>query len=268
MWRWSIVAALIFSGWSAEGAAKPLNLLIWSEYIDPQLVTEFEARAGTRLQIDLFEEAESMLAKVQAAGAGVYDVVVTPDYLVPAMIHSKLLAPLRAGRIPNLKNVDEKFRNPPFDRGNRFTAAYQWGTVGIYLRSKGGKPPTGGWGLIFDPKQQPGRFALIDSMRDLVGAALKYKGHSFNSTNRGELREARGLILEAKKRAISLETSVSAKNTLLGTALDAAIVYSGEAARGMAEDRETVYMLPAEGSQVWVDNMVVCAGSSQRDLAE
>ncbi len=212
-----------------------LNLFIWSEYLDPQIVK---------------------------------DVVVPPDHLVPAMVKLKLLAPLRHENIPNLKNLDDQFANPPYDRGNHYTVAYQWGTVGVYLRKTNNKPVAPTWGILFDPKQQSGSFVLIDSVRDLVGAALKYKGYSLNSTDPAQLKEARDLILDAKKRCVGFEGSVGAKNKVLAKTARAAIVYSGEAARGIADDAETLYFIPKEGSQIWLDNLAVLAKAPHRDLAE
>ena len=250
----------------AAHAEQKLNLFIWSEYIDPQIVKDFEAQFDCKVTIDLYEDAESMLAKIQGGGDALYDVVVPPDHMVPAMVKLNLLAPLRHEKIPNLKNLDEKFASPPFDRGNKFTAAYQWGTVGIFLRD--GNKVEESWSVIFDPRKQAGSFVLIDSVRDLFGCALKFKGHSLNSTEPKELLEARDLILEAKKRCASFEGSVAAKNKVLGKSIRTAIVYSGEAARGMSEDKATRYFIPREGSQIWLDNLAVLGKAPHREMAE
>jgi ABC-type spermidine/putrescine transport system permease subunit II/ABC-type Fe3+ transport system substrate-binding protein len=249
-------------------ASGRLNVFIWSEYIDPKVVKEFEREFDCRVTVDVYEDAEAMLAKIQSGGASLYDIVVPPDHMVRPMVKLELLAPLRHENIPNLKNLDAQFSSPPYDPGNRYTVAYQWGTVGIYLRTAKEKPVEPTWGLLFDPRQQPGSFVLIDSVRDLVGAALKYRHHSLNSVDPSELKEARDLILDAKKRCAGLEGSVGGKNKVLGRAARAAVVYSGEAARGMAEDAATVYYIPREGSQIWLDNLVVPAKAPHRDLAE
>jgi spermidine/putrescine transport system substrate-binding protein len=185
-----------------------LNIFIWSEYLDPQIVKNFERQFDCKVTIDVYEDAENMLAKIQGGGVSLYDLVVPPDHIVPAMVKLNLLAPLRREKIPNFKNLDRTFVNPPFDPGNRFTVPYQWGTVGVYYRST--KPAAESWGIFFDSKQQPGKFVLIDSVRDLVGAALKYRGHSINSTDPVELKEARELVLEAKKRCVGFDGSVGA----------------------------------------------------------
>ncbi|EEF60981.1 polyamine ABC transporter substrate-binding protein [Pedosphaera parvula] len=269
MKRYLIIAiTTLLAAYSGFAEQQKLNLFIWSEYIDPKIVTQFEKQFDCKVNIDLYEEAESMLAKMQGGGASLYDVVVPPDHMIPAMVKLGLLVPLRHEHIPNLKNLDETFANPPFDRGNKYTAAYQWGTVGIFARQSKDQPFTPTWGLLFDPKQQAGSFILIDSVRDMVGAALKYKGYSLNSTDPKQLKEARDLIIEAKKRSTGFEGSVGAKNKVLGKSARVAIAYSGEGVRGMTDDKDTIFFIPKEGSQIWLDNLAIPAQAPHRELAE
>ena len=124
---------------AATGEPCKLNLFIWSEYIDPEIVANFEKEFSCKVTIDLYEDNESMMSKLQGGGTSLYDIVVPGQYLIPVMAKLGLLAELRHENIPNLANLDEKFVNPVFDPGNKYSAAYQWGTVGIYLRKKAGK---------------------------------------------------------------------------------------------------------------------------------
>jgi spermidine/putrescine transport system substrate-binding protein len=257
---------LLLGAIPSMAAGSQLNLFIWSEYIPPEVIAAFEKKHQCKVVIDLYEEAESMMAKVQAGGSGLYDVVAPSDYLLPAMIKLQLVAPLRSENIPNLKNIEPKFLNPPYDPGNKYTVPYQWGTVGIYARKAQGQPPIDSWSAVFKPAGR--KVVLLDSLRDTLGAALLYQGHSLNSTDPKQIKEARDLVIAAKKTATGFAGSVGAKNQVLSKAADAAIVYSGEAARGMAEDAETYYVIPKEGSQIWVDNLAVLAKAPHRDLAE
>ena len=264
-----IASFVLLCALSLHAAQQKLNLFIWSEYIDPKIVAQFEKENDCKVNIDLYEDAESMLAKMQGGGASLYDVVVPPDHIVPAMVKMNLLAPLRHDNIPNITNLDERFASPPYDRGNKYTVAYQWGTVGVFARQpKGEAPMPDSWAVFFDPAKQAGSFVLIDSVRDVIGAALKYKGYSLNSTDPKQLKEARDLVIEAKKRSVGFEGSVGAKNKVLARTAKVAIVYSGEGVRGMSDDKETVYLIPREGSQIWLDNMVVPSHAPHRDLAE
>jgi spermidine/putrescine transport system substrate-binding protein len=248
-------------------AAARLNLFIWSEYIDPGVVADFEKRFDCKVNLDFYEDESALMAKLQGGGAAQYDVIVPPDHAVPALIARKLIAPLNKAALPNLTNVDERFASPWYDTNNTFTVPYQWGTVGIYCRTNG-QAPSDSWALLFAPKLQPGAFVLIDSMRDALGAALKFRGHSINSTNRDELLAARDLLIATKRRARGFEGGVGGKNKVLAKEVAAAVCYSGDAARGMAEDKNTFYFIPREGSQIWVDNLAICARAPHRDLAD
>lgn len=266
---WALTISLLLQC-MAGAADRTLNLFIWSDYIDPGVVRTFEKKFSAKVNIDLYEDAESMVAKIQNGGMSLYDVIVPPDHTVPGLIKLGLVAPLRHERIPNLKNLDPEFANPVYDSGNKYTVPYQWGTLGIYARrlATGRLPQT--WGLVFDPKlqSQSEPFVLIDSMRDLIGVALKYKGYSLNSTNLSELKEARQLLLDTKKRCAGFESSVAGRNRVLSKSVRSAIVYSGEGIRGLQEDGQTMYFIPQEGSQLWVDNLAVPAKAPHRDLAE
>jgi spermidine/putrescine transport system substrate-binding protein len=262
-----VVFAVGWVGLTARAAQK-LNVFIWSEYMDPEVVKDFEKRFDAKVTLDLYEDAEAMLSKMQGGGAAVYDIVVPPDYMVSTLVKLKLLASLRHERIPNLKNLDARFRGLPWDPKNTHTVAYQWGTLGIYYRKIPGKPAPDSWAAIFDATRQPGPMVILDSMRDAIGAALKYRGQSFNATDLPALKLARAALLDAKKRCLAFESSVAAKNRVVGKTAAVAIVFSGEAARGIAEDPGTAYVIPKEGSQIYMDNLAVPAKAPNRDLAE
>jgi spermidine/putrescine transport system substrate-binding protein len=245
-----------------------LNLFIWSEYIDPQIIADFEKEYDCKVTIDLYEDNEAMLAKLQGGGVALYDICVPSDYIVPALLQLQLLAPLRHENIPNLKNLEGRFASPPFDPGNKYTVAYQWGTSGIYLRKKADQPSEETWGLIFDAKKQPDAFLLIDDMRAMIGAALLYKGYSVNSTDPKQLKEARELVLDAKRRSQGFASGVEGKNRVLSQGVRLAMAYNGDAARGMRQDAATTYFVPKEGGEIWMDSLCIPAKAPHRDMAE
>ncbi len=248
--------------------AATLNLFIWSEYIDPKVVAEFEREAEAKVVVDLFEDDASMVAKLRNGGALQYDVVVAPDHTVPKLIKLELLRPLPRARFHSITNIDPHFLNRPYDQGNAYSIPYLWGTVCLYARPMPGHPLPSTWGVLFDPKLQAGPFLLMDGMRDLIGAALKYKGYSLNSTDPNQLKEVRDLLIDAKRRSTGFEGGVGGKNKVLSKAVRAAMAYSGDALRGTIEDKETVLLIPVEGTQIWVDNLVICSGAPHVELAE
>lgn len=252
---------------SAAALEKKLNIFIWSEYIDPAVVKEFERKFDCSVTLDLFEDNESMLAKIAAGGDAVYDVIFPSDYVLPSLKRRGLLKEFNQEAIPNLKNLEDKFRNYSQDPGNRFSAPYQWGTVGIYLRKKEGVTFDESWSLIFDPVKQPGPFVLIDSMREAFDAGLTYSGAKINSTDPKEIAAAEKLLKSAKERALGFDAGVAGKNKVLSRIANAAIVYSGDALKGMEEDPETYYFVPREGSEIWFDTMAIPAQAPHPELA-
>jgi len=259
----------VLLGWpGGVHAADRLNVFIWSEYLDPGVVADFEKAHGAAVTVDLYEDAESMLAKLQGGGSAQYDVVCVPDHLVPAARHLQLLAPLRRENIPNLRYLDPKFTRLAFDPEGSHTVPYMWGTLVLYYRVVPGKPPPDSWAAVFDPAASHGTFTLLDSVRDTVGAALKRRGFSFNTTDPARLKEARDLVLAAKARAIGFESTVAGRNRVLARSAALAMVYSNDAARGMVEDPGTASVIPREGSEIWLDTLAITAQAPHRDLAE
>lgn len=254
-------------GFPGTSAKEQLNIFIWSEYLPPGVVTDFEKRFDCKLVIDNYESSESMLAKVQAGGAELYDIVVPSDETMAVLMGQGFLAPLDHSQLPNLKNLELRFRELPYDHGNKFSVAFQWGTFGIFARKSGETKLEESWALFFDPKKQPGPIMLIDSQTDLIRAALKFKGYNFNSTNPTELKAVRDLLIATKKRSIGFESPVAGRNSVLNKSARAAMVYSGDGARGMAEDPDTYYFVPREGSLLWVDNLVILGKAPHRQLA-
>ncbi|MBX7139106.1 MAG: spermidine/putrescine ABC transporter substrate-binding protein [Oligoflexia bacterium] len=252
---------------AAEPPAK-LNLYIWSEYIDPEIISSFEKKFNCKVTVDLYEDNESMMAKLAGGGSSLYDIIVPSDYVVPVLVKRDLIQTLNKSHIPNLKNVDPQFASPPFDPGNAYTAPYQWGTVGLYVRRKPGQQIDESWSLVYDAKKQPGPFVMIDSMRESMSSALKLMGHSVNDTDPEHLKKARDMLIEAKGRSVGFDGGVGGKNKVLSKVANMAIVYNGDAVRGMSEDEETYYFVPKEGGEIWLDSMAIPSKAPHKDLAE
>ncbi|MBI3415237.1 MAG: spermidine/putrescine ABC transporter substrate-binding protein [Verrucomicrobia bacterium] len=270
-WSWekTIFAALL--GFlltpQAFAAANQLNLFLWSDYIDPAVVQSFVEKNDCRVNLTQYEDAESMLDLVRA-GNTEFDIILPPAQMVPRLRKANLLAPLRHENIPNLRHLAPKFANPPFDPGNQYTVGYLWGTVGIFLRPPAGKIVEPTWGVVFEPRQTIGPFTLIASSRELIGAALKFKGWSLNSIDASQLRQTGELLKKTKRRSLGLRDGVMGRNQVVAKTASAAIVFSGDGMRSAREIPATVYLVPKEGAPLWMDNLAVLAGAQHRDMAE
>ncbi len=242
--------------------AAEIKLLTWSDYIDPEIPKQFEQKTGIAVKIDVYEETEAMMAKLQAAGGdSQYDVVVVTDHAIPVLAKLGLIRKLDLLKIPNAKNVDKQFVSPPYDPKGEYSLPYQWGTVGIiYRKNLAGFEPS--WKMIFDPDHvAPGRVLMLDSMRDTIGAALKLNGSDVNTRKPDDLKKTMQTLLTGKQtpRFMGFDGSPSAAKKVASGEADLAIVYNGDALNAMREDKNHAcdYVVPDEGSIIWVDTMVV-----------
>ncbi len=256
-----ILLSLVFvlltaaSAWSAQ----ELRLYIWSEYMGPEIIPNFEKQTGIKVRVDYYETMENMMAKLQAGGASQYDLVVPTDYGIPAMIKLGLLQKLDHSKIPNMKNLNPKFINAPYDPENAHTVAYQWGTLGMVYNKKKVLEPVS-WATMFDPEKHAGSFVLLDSVREMLGIAQSYLGMNVNTTDTEELKKVVELMIATKKSPNfqGFEGGVGGRSKVLSGGAVAAITYNGDGLRAVEEDPENVaFANPVEGTVIWVDNMAI-----------
>lgn len=251
--------------------AEEISLLIFSEYIEDKIVADFEKEAGVRLRITTYESSEEMESKLAYGGADAqYDVVVAASQVLPRLVRKDLVRPLDHAQIPNLKNLDGKFAGPAFDDGNKHGVPYQWGTVGLMYDKKKLANLEPSWSVVLDPKKVAGTFILLDEMRDMLGAALKYKGYSSNSTNADEVREAGKILTEAKAspKCLGFKGGVGAVQDVKAGSADIAVVWNGDALKEIDNDKDRLtYVVPKEGSIMWIDAMMITRRAPHPELA-
>jgi spermidine/putrescine transport system substrate-binding protein len=238
-----------------------LRLYNWSDYMDPELITDFEAEYGVRVVQDFFTSNEELQARVAAGGAQ-YDVVVPSDYMVALLIEDDLLLPLTRAAVPNIVNVASEFVDPPYDPGLVFTVPYLWGTtgLGVNVALVGDVEPS--WALVFDPaiaSQLPGRIALLDDARETMGAALRWLGHDPNTTDEDELRAASEVIATAREWTAAYASEGETPSLLVSGEVVVALGYSGNLLDAFDGDERFEYVVPSEGATIWTDNMAVLA---------
>ncbi len=256
-----------WAGWEARHTPvaahgqKPVTVLMYSEYIDPAMVEEFSRETGMPLRIEVYEAQEEMIAKLQAGGDALYDVVVASDVIVRQLAGLGLLQPLDHALVPNLRNVDSKFASPPFDPGNRWSAPYLWGTTGILYRDPKLPVDSVSWSTVLGKSPRLHPFVLMDESRTMLALALQAGGHSPNSAVAAEIREASQLlqISKSSRGCLGFDASVGGRNKVAGHQAQAAVVFNGEAIPAIDADTTLRYAIPREGSVVWLDNMLVTA---------
>jgi len=231
-----------------------LNIYNWSDYIGPEVIPGFEKEFGVEVVYDTFESSEEMVAKLLAGAVG-YDLVVPPTYAVTALRGANLLAQLSVKYLPNLPNLSSIFRGRPHDPDNRFTVPWQWGMTGIAWRTDRVSRPPQSWSVFLD-RSWGGKMTMLDDVRDVIGAFLKYRGHSLNSADPSELEAAERDAIAAKKN-LKAYLSAPVKSQLIGGDVWIAQLWNGDAAQAAREEPAISWALPDEGSTLWIDSLAV-----------
>ena len=222
------------SGSSPEGGNKEdnkLNVYNWGEYIDEDVITQFEEETGIQVVYDVFETNEEMYPVIEA-GAVKYDVVCPSDYMIQRMIENDLLAELNFDNIPNYKEIGRQYLDisKGFDPENKYSVPYCWGTMGILYNTKRleelGVPAPTKWSDLWDERLS-GEILMQNSVRDAFTVALKMKGYSLNSTNPDELAEARDLLIE-QKPLVQAYVIDQVRDKMIGGEAAVGVIYSGE----------------------------------------
>jgi len=249
--------------------AKELHLFIWEEYLDPQVKADFEKEFDVKIIEDNYGSNEELLAKLQAGGSG-YDVIVPSDYTVRMMSRQNLLAELNLKNIPNLTHIGEKFKNLEFDPKNQYSVPYMWGTTGIgYNKKTVGEAPTS-WASLFDPaKLEPykGRLSMLNDARECIGAALLYLGFSPNTTDSAQLEAAKQVLLKQKEYVAKFD-SESFEDSLASNEMFLAQGWSGEITIAQGANADIGFVIPQEGSLIFLDNLAIPKSSKNQYTAE
>jgi spermidine/putrescine transport system permease protein len=250
-------------GKGVSSGEKVLNLYIWSNYISPETIRKFEKRQGVHVNVDLYDTNEAMLAKVQTGNVS-YDLLCPSNYPIESLRHQNLLRPLDHSALPHLANVDPRFLDKPYDPGNRYSVPYFWGTCGIAFDKKR-VGPVDSWAALWDPRYK-GRILMLDDPRETLGATLKWKGHSVNTTDPAVLAEAQRLLLEQKPLVKTYNAS-NFEDVLLSRDVWIAQGWNGQFAKVMDVDHDLDYVIPKEGASFFVDSLVIPLSAPHPALA-
>jgi len=270
------IAALLSAcgGRGSEGDAAPagvpaalekeLAIYNWSDYIGETTLADFEREFGVRVIYDTYESNEDLIAKLMAGATG-YDLVVPSNYAVRVLRELELLAPVDRSFLTNWSHLAPVFTAQAFDPDNRYTVPWQWGMAGLAVRADRLKALPDSWAVFHDPAHA-GKMTQLDDMRDVIGCWLKYRGHSLNSTDPGELARAKADALQAKPYLKSY-LSAPVKGQLIAGDVWIAQLWNGDTAQARTSEPGIEFVLPKEGSMIYLDSMVIPAGAPHRRAA-
>jgi len=259
--------ALAFAAAPAMAAEK-IVISNWDGYMPADLLENFTKETGIEAELSVHATNEEVMGKVTASGGKGYDVLFVSGQFVEALVKLGLVAELDPANIPNLANLYPEAQTLGYDPGNKHSVPYAWGTTGLCYRSDlVSAAPTSWMDLLRPADDVKGKVTMLATDRWLMGAGLKALGYSVNATDEGEIAAAKDLLIEAKKSLLAYDDTTFYSKLVSG---EASLVHAwdGWCNYGIAENSAIKYVVPKEGTDMWVDTMVVTAASENKAAAE
>lgn len=260
--------SLVLAGCGSSGGENGEVIVYnWGEYIDPETITMFEKETGIKVVYDEFETNEVMYPKVEA-GATAYDVICPSDYMIQKMIEHDLLAEINFDNIPNVSNIGRQYfdQSKEFDPENKYSIPYCFGTVGILYNKTMVDEPVDSWSVLWDEKYAD-NILMQDSVRDAFMVALKRNGNSMNTLDESELEAAKNALIE-QKPLVQAYVIDQVRDKMIGNEAAMGVIYSGEAIYTQRENEDLEYVIPKEGTNVWIDSWVIPKNAPNKENAE
>jgi len=257
------LAAGVFSN-CGKSKSPALKIYSWADYIDPELVAEFEQAQGCHLVIDTFDSNESMHSKLSAGATG-YDVLVPSSYMVKTLVHEGKLQSLDHSKLPNLKHIDAAYLQRALDPGMKHSVPYMMApTCMAWLSSKVNNAEASY--RMFDRTDLKGRITLLDDMREVLGAALRSLGFSINTKDSAQLAQARDVVIRWKKNIAKFD-SEQYKSGIASSEFHLVQGYAGDLLQVAADNADIVVKIPQEGTAFSCDDLCIFKDSQMVDLA-
>ncbi len=234
----------------------------WIDYSDPANYKGFTSQKGPKISTDGYGSNDELLAKLNAGGSA-FDIVVPTGYAVKTMIDKGLALKLNRELLPNLANLQPKFTQTEYDRGNQYSVPKDYGITSFYWRTAvvDGDPKTLAEAYEMLKEYEDARVNFLEGSTQNLGTALNAVGYSLNSEDEGEIDEAKELLLSVKPYVDTISSTYIPRGEKGD--IDLGIGWNGDVARIIAaraeKDDEVKFMVPEGKTEYWVDNWVIPA---------
>ena len=259
--------ALILLAASGPAMAEKLVISNWDGYMPKDMAEKFKAATGIDLEIAVHATNEEIMGKVTASGGEGYDVLFVSSPFAEALNNLGLVAPIDHTKIPNIANLYPEAAELKHDPGNVFSIPYTWGTTGLCYRSDLVKAAPTSWNDLLKPSDElKGKITMLATDRWLMAAGFLANGLSVNDTEQADLDKVRDQLIETKHALLSYDDTTFYSKLVSG---EASLVHAwdGWCNYGIAEKPEIKYVIPKEGSDLWVDTIVITKASKNPEAA-
>lgn len=239
----------------------------WAGYYPEDLAEQFETATGVKITIVNHATNEEVVGKLTVGGDSGIDLAFVSGQYAQALNEAGLLQPLDKAFIPNEKNLYTEATNLAYDNGNKFSMPYAWGTTGLCYRSDLVSPAPTSWNDLLNPTPDlVGKTTMLATERWMALPALKAAGASVNSTDPADLAAVKKQMLTTTDTLLAFDDTTFYTKLVSGEAWMAE-AWDGWCNYGIAEDPNIEFVVPSEGSDLWVDTMVVLKSSKNKEAA-
>ncbi|PSJ60437.1 potassium transporter Trk [Mesorhizobium soli] len=253
----------------AEGdLGNQLSIATWPNYHNPDVLQEFTDKTGVAVDVNVFGSNEEMLAKLQAGSAG-WSMFVATNYTISTYQQLGFIEPLELAKLSNYDAASQaqRFANEGMVDGVVYAIPKHWGTTGFILNTARVDPKIATWKEFWDRAMTDytGRAIVHDYQLTAIGMALKYYGYSFNSVDTTELAKAEELLMKAKPHLFGITSDY--QPPLRNGDAWMSLCWVGDAKQLNRDDPNMLYVLGAEGGEIWTDFFVIPKDAPHREAA-
>ncbi|MDR2515601.1 MAG: spermidine/putrescine ABC transporter substrate-binding protein [Christensenellaceae bacterium] len=263
-----LLCAPFLSGCTPAANEKPSSITVfnWEDYINPEIFDLFEKETGIKVTYTRFTTNEEMYLRLDRGGVN-YDVAFPSDYMIERLVKNDLLLPLDHEKLPEFKNTYAWLQTPDYDPESKYSVPYMWGTVGILYNTEMTDGEIDSWGAMWDAKYLR-NVLMMDSVRDSLGITLCYLGFDLNTRDETQLAAAAEMLKEQKRSGVVLAYGVDEiKDKMVNNEAALGLVWSGDAITSIDLNEGLAFCVPKEGSNVWIDGMVIPRSSKNPEGA-
>jgi len=251
----------------AAFGADTLNVFNTGEYIGEDTIANFEEMYNVKVNYNMFASNEEMYTKLMSGTS--YDVVIPSDYMIDKLLSLDMLQPIDKSIVTSMDAFCEGVQNWWLDPEYDYAVPYFWGTVGIIYDTTivdQEDVEELGW-EIFRCEKYNGQAFFYDNERDAFMIALKALGYSMNTDNKEEIQQAYEWLVDMDAKLSPSYVTDEVIDGMINGEKALAYVYSGDAAYICSENENMAYYEPQQGTNLWIDAMIIPANAEHVTLA-
>lgn len=246
-------------------ASNSLHFANWDNYLGETTLADFKDASGIDTKLSVIASEDALFEQLKK-GSDVPDLIIASNRMVERLAGAGLLSTLTKARLPNLRNLDQRFADASYDPGRKHSMPYTWLVYGIGYRKSAVKVPPKGWKDLFSNPAYAGRIALPADPADLFRIAARTLGKGPNAITATDV-PALAELLKTQLPRIKAFHRDDGQDLLLNKDVDLVADFNGDLAQVILEDPDLAFVMPEEGSELTCDNLCIPKGAGAAEQA-